>query len=91
MSAPLSAELRTKHSVRPTCVAVPAVDIAAGASSLVSAPLAQVRAVPIRKDDEVNVVRGTYKARGHVLACHPCVCGVRNRLELLGSGCCLPV
>lgn len=26
---------------------------------------AQVRAVPVRKDDEVNVVRGTYKARPH--------------------------
>lgn len=25
--------------------------------------LAQVRAVPVRKDDEVNVVRGTYKVR----------------------------
>merc|ERR1711924_465571 len=36
MSAPLSAELRAKHSVR---------------------------SVPVRKDDEVSVVRGTYKGR----------------------------
>merc|ERR1711976_501753 len=42
MSAPLSAELRNKHSVR---------------------------SVPIRKDDEVQVVRGTYKGReGKVVA-----------------------
>merc|ERR1712072_1240590 len=36
MSAPVSAELRAKHSVR---------------------------SVPVRKDDEVSVVRGTYKGR----------------------------
>merc|ERR1711904_264675 len=36
MSAPLSAELRAKYSVR---------------------------SVPVRKDDEVSVVRGTYKGR----------------------------
>ena len=29
----------------------------------------QVRAVPIRKDDEVTVVRGTYKVRLRKLAC----------------------
>ena len=36
MSAPLSSELRAKHSVR---------------------------SIPVRKDDEVQVVRGTYKVK----------------------------
>jgi len=33
------------------------------AAALLPCELAQVRSVPIRKDDEVSVVRGTYKGR----------------------------
>ncbi|KNA16590.1 hypothetical protein SOVF_087860 [Spinacia oleracea] len=44
MSAPLSAELRTKHNVR---------------------------SIPVRKDDEVQVVRGLYKGRdGKIVQCY---------------------
>jgi len=32
-------------------------------SHMSSSPAHQVRAIPVRKDDEVTVVRGTYKVR----------------------------
>ncbi|XP_021769238.1 60S ribosomal protein L26-2-like [Chenopodium quinoa] len=44
MSAPLSADLRSKHNVR---------------------------SIPVRKDDEVQVVRGTFKGReGKIVQCY---------------------
>ena len=52
MSAPLSSELRAKHSVR---------------------------SIPVRKDDEVQVVRGTYKVKhcldaGYMKMLAGCLC-----------------
>lgn len=40
-----------------------ALQVSAGCDSSAAASLPQVRSVPIRKDDEVTVVRGTYKVR----------------------------
>jgi large subunit ribosomal protein L26e len=52
MSAPLSKELREKYNVRTTH------------GSISSSPnTLQVRSIPIRKDDEVIVVRGSNKGR----------------------------
>jgi large subunit ribosomal protein L26e len=53
MSAPLSKELRNKYNVRPTHSAH--IDIYA-------LPI-QTRSLPIRKDDEVRITRGTHKGR----------------------------
>jgi hypothetical protein len=55
MSAPLSAELRNKYGV--SMHADPRTALHLG----LDAPALQVRSVPIRKDDEVQVVRGTLK------------------------------
>lgn len=52
MSAPLSKELREKYNVR----------LGAEIVSLTS-KTQQVRAIPIRKDDEVTIVRGSQKGR----------------------------
>lgn len=52
MSAPLSKELREKHGV---CVFTIVLDCVSDKS--------QVRSMPIRKDDEVTIVRGTNKGR----------------------------
>lgn len=56
MSAPLSRELREKYNV------CPSKHIAAHSQSLTVLFL-QVRAIPIRKDDEVTVTRGYHKGR----------------------------
>lgn len=56
MSAPLSRELREKYNV---CLSE---HIAAHSQSLIVL-FPQVRAIPIRKDDEVTVTRGTHKGR----------------------------
>ena len=77
MSAPLSSELRQKYGVSssfikekataalpssprrrrsPLCLSLPE-------QKLPSFSSPQVRAVPIRKDDEVSVVRGSFKGR----------------------------
>ena len=53
MSAPLSKELREKYNVRLYLIA----------SSNYFLPGHQVRSIPIRKDDEVTVVRGFNKGR----------------------------
>ena len=60
MSAPLSKELRTKHDVS---ASLSRGSDAAHATFPVymSRCALQVGAVPVRKDDEVSVVRGTYK------------------------------
>lgn len=55
MSAPLSKELREKHNVRQTIRLN-------GCMGLLTL-LTQVRSIPIRKDDEVTVVRGSNKGR----------------------------
>lgn len=63
MSSPLSSELKQKHSVSQHFEARCSTQ-----RGFVLIWLAlQVRSVPIRKDDEVTVVRGTYKVRslGH--------------------------
>lgn len=54
MSAPLSKELRGKHNVRSYNFWL---DISYLNDRL------QTRSLPIRKDDEVRIVRGTYKGR----------------------------
>ena len=71
MSAPLSRDLRTKYTVRPDSPKVVcALSIILHILLLLQISredltacvmLAQVGAVPVRKDDEVTVVRGTYK------------------------------
>lgn len=77
MAAPLSGELRSKHGVSGWRGCRERIDAsaagrgrgrpggAARAARESALPLAaaQVRSVPIRKDDEVTVVRGTYKVR----------------------------
>ncbi|KAK5000367.1 60S ribosomal protein L26A [Elasticomyces elasticus] len=50
MSAPLSKELREKHNTPPQ-------------NPRLTKSISQVRAIPIRKDDEVTIVRGTNKGR----------------------------
>ena len=55
MSAPLSKELREKHNVILLRLLVGHLQL------LILLP--QVRAIPIRKDDEVTVVRGSNKGR----------------------------
>jgi ribosomal protein uL24 len=56
MSAPLSKELRNKYNVRPTHYSHSAhIDI-------YTLPI-QTRSLPIRKDDEVRITRGTHKGR----------------------------
>jgi len=54
MSAPLSKELREKHGVRLN-------RRSASNAPLLTSP--QVRSIPIRKDDEVLIVRGSHKGR----------------------------
>ena len=56
MSAPLSKELREKHNVF-------LLKSLAGHLQLLTLLLPQVRAIPIRKDDEVTIVRGSNKGR----------------------------
>ncbi len=56
MSAPLSKELREKYNV------CPSERFAAHSQSLIIL-FAQVRAIPIRKDDEVTITRGANKGR----------------------------
>lgn len=56
MSAPLSKELREKHNV---CF----VEHVAACSQSLTLLLTQVRAIPIRKDDEVTITRGSNKGR----------------------------
>lgn len=53
MSAPLSKELREKYNVSVAC-------LLGQCEMLTTIPL-QVRSIPIRKDDEVQIVRGTNK------------------------------
>ena len=63
MSASLSDELQEKHNVR----AVPAprrTQAPCASGSAAEPPMRlQVRSMPVRKDDEVTVVRGTFKGR----------------------------
>ena len=62
MSASLSDELQEKHNVR----AVPAprrTRVRASGSAAEPPMRLQVRSMPVRKDDEVTVVRGTFKGR----------------------------
>ena len=63
MSSPLSAELRNKHSVSGAAAQKPAISGHQYSCSSHNSTswLLQVRAVPVRKDDEVSIVRGTYK------------------------------
>lgn len=53
MSAPLSKELREKYNV----------STSAGENLQDNSDISQVRSIPIRKDDEVLVVRGSNKGR----------------------------
>jgi large subunit ribosomal protein L26e len=57
MSAPLSKELREKYNVRPTLSLSWHVRLESDFRIL------QVRSIPIRKDDEVTIVRGSNKGR----------------------------
>lgn len=61
MSAPLSKELREKYNVRINCNSKSSVHRLSYLLTLLS--LSQVRSIPVRKDDEVSVVRGTNKGR----------------------------
>lgn len=76
MSAALSSELRNKYHVRlPAAVPFERVKLACfhPPNSHVDATwcMVQVRSMPVRKDDEVSVVRGTYKGReGKVIQCY---------------------
>ena len=79
MSAPLNSELRNKYGVCSTntsgCgilsrVIVPCHRLISSSWSVV-----QVRSVPIRKDDEVQVVRGTYKVCAALLSLCRDLCG----------------
>jgi large subunit ribosomal protein L26e len=58
MSAPLSKELREKHGVR-TSSALFSMRL----SLTIRSCYAQVRSIPIRKDDEVIITRGSLKGR----------------------------
>lgn len=59
MSAPLSKELREKYNVS---LCSPAPGPLSPATALANArPPKQVRSIPIRKDDEVQIVRGSNK------------------------------
>ena len=69
MSAPLDKELREKHNVRRSPhlqSAHPGKQIPINSNSSKttdSSSLQQVRSIPIRKDDEVRVIRGSNKGR----------------------------
>lgn len=65
MSASLNKELKTKYGVRSSVCQHSSIrlvkqhaDLGANAGMLL-----QVRSVPVRKDDEVQVVRGSFKVR----------------------------
>ncbi len=72
MSAPLSKELREKHNVR---IPIQAFQSFSRAVAAVPSPIfshykqkltddsIQVRSIPIRKDDEVTIIRGSNKGR----------------------------
>ena len=80
MSAPLDSELRAKYSVsvsKPGGAGV----IRLNAHQLCSAQtmLLQVRAVPVRKDDEVKVVRGSFKVQPCPVACRRALCALHKR------------
>ncbi|KAJ9613296.1 60S ribosomal protein L26A [Cladophialophora chaetospira] len=57
MSAPLSKELREKHNVRDS------LKTELHKPKTNEQPFTQVRSIPIRKDDEVTIVRGSNKGR----------------------------
>lgn len=61
MSAPLSKELREKYNVCASCNPGAFIHYLSHLLTLQSMP--QVRSIPVRKDDEVTVVRGTNKGR----------------------------
>lgn len=61
MSAPLSKELREKYNVCTSCSPDSSVYHLSHLLTLQS--MSQVRSIPVRKDDEVTVVRGTNKGR----------------------------
>ncbi|MCJ1454948.1 hypothetical protein MMC28_005301 [Mycoblastus sanguinarius] len=63
MSSPLSKELREKHHVRLKHVFHPAYHRAVPDYFSNHRPQPQVRSIPIRKDDEVTIVRGSNKGR----------------------------
>lgn len=72
MSAPLSKELRDKHNVRPVppqcpvswrCHSTYDLGEDLGKWDIELTRIAQVKSIPIRKDDEVVVTRGTNKGR----------------------------
>lgn len=70
MSAPLSKELREKHNVRFTLSTVGEVERSAVDAKRVMlrrdpifSNTRQVRSIPIRKDDEVTIMRGANKGR----------------------------
>src|ERR1700761_7863571 len=64
MSAPLSKELKEKHNV---CLAPSLIQSSASFSRrvamLTTPPHVQVKSIPIRKDDEVIITRGSNKGR----------------------------
>lgn len=69
MSSPLNKELKTKYGVRCCAPVVPEqrlVQCVVVAAYEVQCVL-QVRSVPVRKDDEVQVVRGTFKVRARAV------------------------
>lgn len=57
MSAPLSKELRSKHNV-----SLQSISFLTTNTNIVCSTL-QTRSLPVRKDDEVLIVRGKYKGR----------------------------
>ena len=61
MSSALSKELRGKHNVRPF---ITGFLMTIGLTRIVNSfQCLQTRSLPIRKDDEVRIVRGKYKGR----------------------------
>ncbi|KAK6418204.1 60S ribosomal protein L26A [Oleoguttula sp. CCFEE 5521] len=63
MSAPLSKELREKHNVR--------TPLLTQSTSTPKLTQPQVRSIPLRKDDEVIIKRGSNKGReGKIVACY---------------------
>ncbi|KAI0484261.1 ribosomal protein L24 [Xylariaceae sp. FL0804] len=70
MSAPLSKELREKYNVSPPPPSFVSPsrprylpDTENSVLTRAPSPLLQVRSIPVRKDDEVTIVRGTNKGR----------------------------
>lgn len=79
MSAPLSSELRQKHQASLQTSSSAAVTTARPAAYKRRCAV-QVRAVPVRKDDEVQVVRGTFKVSSHTESgcCCSTTCATRQ-------------